>query len=93
MPVIIPNQGTQIILDLIEELEKAKSLIDEEKEKTLIMKACKSSIKANQPLTVPEISKIIQKLAKTEFPYTCPHGRPVLIKLTKTEIEKKFKRR
>ncbi|MBS1266603.1 MAG: DNA mismatch repair protein MutL [Candidatus Woesearchaeota archaeon] len=93
MPVILPNQNKQIVLDIIQELERAQDLIEEEKEKILIMKACKSSIKANQNLTGPEIRKIIKNLAKTKYPYSCPHGRPVLVKLTKKEIEKRFKRR
>ena len=92
-PVILPNQDKQLILDLIDELEIAQNKIDEEKEKLLTMRACKASVKANQPLTLFEISKIIEELSSAESPYTCPHGRPIILRITIDELEKMFKRK
>jgi DNA mismatch repair protein MutL len=92
-PIIIPKQDRQLILDLIDELEDARNKITEEKEKLLIMRACKASVKANQHLSLFEISTILEDLSGTESPYTCPHGRPVIIRLTKYELEKMFKRK
>lgn len=92
-PIIIPKQDRQLVLDIIDELESAKNKITEEREKLLIMRACKASVKANQQLTISELSKIIEELSVTDSPYTCPHGRPVIIRLTKYELEKMFKRK
>jgi DNA mismatch repair protein MutL len=89
-PVIFKNSDKQIILDIIEELDK--DLVSAEKEKKLIMKACKASVKANEYLTLPQMIKIIEALNTAENPYTCPHGRPVMINISKYELEKMFKR-
>jgi len=55
-------------------------------------KACKSAVKANDPLTNNEIN-ILLDLIKNELEILqCPHGRPILVEVTKKEIEKWFKR-
>ncbi|MDR0852755.1 MAG: DNA mismatch repair endonuclease MutL [Clostridiales Family XIII bacterium] len=58
----------------------------------IIMRACKSSIKANRKLSDVEIAALLGELGACDNPYTCPHGRPVFLKLTKAEIERMFKR-
>jgi DNA mismatch repair protein MutL len=63
-------------------LESAKYKISEEKERLLIMRACKASVKANQSLTTPELTRILEELSSAESPYTCPHGRPILLRIT-----------
>jgi DNA mismatch repair protein MutL len=92
-PVILPNQDRQLVLDLIEELEGAKNKIAEEKERLLTLRACKASVKANQSLTLVELSRIMEALSEAESPYTCPHGRPIVLRLTIDELEKLFKRK
>lgn len=54
--------------------------------------ACKKSIKANHRLTLLEMEKLLEDLAKCKNPANCPHGRPTLIKMTKADIEKIFRR-
>ena len=58
----------------------------------LIMKACKSAIKANDKISLDEIHALIKDLKNCVNPFSCPHGRPTFIKLSKHEIEKLFKR-
>ena len=58
----------------------------------LIMRSCKSAVKARDYLKDSEIRQLIDDLAKCENPFSCPHGRPTFIKLTQHEIEKMFKR-
>ena len=59
----------------------------------LIMKSCKSAVKANNRLSEIEIKELIFNLAKCDNPFSCPHGRPTFIKYTKYEIERSFKRK
>ena len=59
----------------------------------LIMKSCKSAIKAGEHLSPMEISDLISKLAACANPYCCPHGRPTFIRYTKYEIERSFRRK
>lgn len=93
LPIIVPRQDRQLVLDIIEELESAKNKITEERERLLIMRSCKASVKANQELSLAELSTIVKELSEADSPYTCPHGRPVIIRLTKYELEKMFKRK
>ncbi|OEF96008.1 DNA mismatch repair endonuclease MutL [Desulfuribacillus alkaliarsenatis] len=62
-------------------------------EESCILFACKSSIKANQRLSVTEMERLIIDLRKTSSPYTCPHGRPISVHYSTYEIEKLFKRK
>ncbi len=59
----------------------------------LIMKSCKSAVKANEHLSDMEISALINSLSKCKNPFSCPHGRPTFIKMTKYDIERSFKRK
>ncbi len=54
--------------------------------------SCKGSIKANQHISRPEVTKLMTDLKTCKNPYTCPHGRPTIIKLTHYDIERMFKR-
>lgn len=58
----------------------------------LIMKSCKSAIKANDYLEPEEIEALIKDLKNCVNPFSCPHGRPTFIKLSRYEIERLFKR-
>ena len=77
----------------IEENDKAQEkFIDRETERTLAYLACRSAIKAGDPLSPLERKRLIEKLLESDTPYTCPHGRPTHIKLSLTELDRLFKR-
>jgi DNA mismatch repair protein MutL len=59
----------------------------------LIMKSCKSAVKANEKLSQLEIDRLISDLAACSNPYCCPHGRPTFIRYTRYEIERSFRRK
>ena len=59
----------------------------------LIMKSCKSAVKANEHLSRLETEQLIRDLAACANPYCCPHGRPTFIRYTRYEIERSFKRK
>ena len=59
----------------------------------LIMKSCKSAVKANEALSKLEIDDLIRELSQCKNPFSCPHGRPTFIKVTKYEIERSFRRK
>ncbi len=61
-------------------------------ESFLVRAACRGSVKANDPLKIPEMEKIIRDLQKCERPWSCPHGRPTFLRLTSEELAKRFKR-
>ena len=58
----------------------------------LTQQACKHAVKAGEPITRPELMKLLEAYRDGETLLTCPHGRPVAVRITKTELEKWFKR-
>jgi len=54
--------------------------------------ACKSAVKAGDPLTIEERKHLIDRLFSTEHPYYCPHGRPIIINLSLDDLDKRFER-
>ncbi|MBI3039171.1 hypothetical protein HYY75_09015, partial [bacterium] len=54
--------------------------------------ACKTAIKAGDPLKDTEMRSLFEQLIKTQNPFTCPHGRPIILRLSIKKIEKGFLR-
>ena len=54
--------------------------------------ACKSAIKAGDPLKPIERRNLIDRLFSTQHPYYCPHGRPIIINLSIDELDGRFER-
>jgi len=77
------EKGEQELLDLHEE-ELLHGLLD--------MMACKSAVKAGDPLTGAEIDALLARRDLVERSSNCPHGRPTTLRLTLRELEKQFKR-
>lgn len=87
------GQEAETVKEMVDWLLREGGLtIQQFREKTAIMMACKRSIKANWKLSAAEAQNLIDQLAQTKNPYNCPHGRPVVIKFNETDLEKMFKR-
>ncbi|MCC2630650.1 MAG: mutL [Candidatus Paceibacter sp.] len=74
------------------EIGKLKD-IDRETERTLSFLACRSAIKAGDPLSADERKRLIEKMLEAKTPYTCPHGRPTHIEISFNELDRMFKRK
>ncbi|MEG1496965.1 MAG: DNA mismatch repair endonuclease MutL [Clostridiales bacterium] len=61
-------------------------------ESNIMLKACKSAIKANKYLDKSDIHYLFSELDLAEDAFTCPHGRPIAIKYSVEEIRRKFLR-
>ncbi|RYG37824.1 DNA mismatch repair endonuclease MutL [bacterium] len=62
------------------------------REQIWIMASCKMAVKAGDPLSHPEMEKLLIDLAQTENPYLCPHGRPITATLSTEGMLRLFKR-
>jgi DNA mismatch repair protein MutL len=83
----------EILLEILEMYrEFALTNVTNEKDNLAKSFACKSAIKAGDPLTEKEMISLIDNLFATKIPYVCPHGRPVFIKLTIDELDRRFGR-
>jgi len=85
------KEAEEILLSLLDEAGKEK--IEEKKEKMLALLACKTAIKAHEPMAYEKMSFLVQELFKTKNPGICPHGRPIVVRLGKSDIERSLGRR
>ncbi len=67
--------------------------LDSLAEAVLSSVACHSAIRANEPLTIERMERLIIEMNSLDQPFACAHGRPTVVKMTAAEIEKLFKRR
>jgi DNA mismatch repair protein MutL len=62
------------------------------REQFLATLACKTAIKAGQPLTREKMGYLVSELFKTSQPALCPHGRPIVVKIGRAELDKGLRR-
>lgn len=62
-------------------------------ERLTIATACRSAIRAGDPLGPEQMVRLLHDLAATEDPFTCFHGRPTMVILPFEQVERWFLRR
>ncbi|MFQ5597776.1 MAG: DNA mismatch repair endonuclease MutL [Nitrospiria bacterium] len=55
--------------------------------------ACHGAVRANQTMTLPEITSLLATYFQRKTPPTCPHGRPIVQTYPLSELEKLFRRK
>lgn len=86
------QEAEDFATDFAENIDSLQSMKNTVVIDKLIMKACKSAVKAHDHLKDDEITALIKELKACVNPFSCPHGRPTFIKLSSYEIERLFKR-
>lgn len=61
-------------------------------EKVLARIACRSAIKAGDPLTYDQMANLVDRYSDDPALATCPHGRPPIWRISRRELEKWFGR-
>ena len=85
------EEAKQVFLSLLEEIKEEK--VQDKKKALLATLACKTAIKANQPLVFEKMNYLVEELFRTSNPSLCPHGRPIVLKISRGQIEKEIKRK
>ncbi|MBM3305397.1 MAG: DNA mismatch repair endonuclease MutL [Candidatus Aminicenantes bacterium] len=80
----------EVFLGLIEEAGGAEA--GERRDRMLATMACKSAVKAGQPLTREKMGYLVAELFKISRLGLCPHGRPVVVRIDRAQIDKGLKR-
>ena len=65
---------------------------DEARQAVAASIACHAAVRANHPLTLEEMVRLIADLERCESPTRCPHGRPILVRLDHDELERRIGR-
>jgi DNA mismatch repair protein MutL len=93
-PFVKVADARRFVLELVDELKAAGQEVNSMRlgEHTIAKTVCRHAVKANDPLTGPELENLVNDLRHCAMPYTCPHGRPTLIEMNFKELEKKFGR-
>ena len=81
-----------VFTELIELTEDNLANFGDLRQAFIFSLACKTAVKAGQPLSHDEMVAIIEGLAKCRDPLTCPHGRPTTICISKERLLKEFNR-
>ncbi len=84
------DEAVDVFLTLLEDVGKEK--LDKKRHRALATMACKSAIKAGEPLAPEKMAYLVEELFKTSNSALCPHGRPVTLRLRRGEIEKALRR-
>jgi len=85
------EEARAALLELLDEIEEEGP--DRKRERMLATMACKTAVKAHEPLAPDKMEFLVDELFRTSNPALCPHGRPIIVKIEKAEIEKGLKRR
>jgi DNA mismatch repair protein MutL len=83
-------EARDVLLQLLDEIGEEEPLRG--REKMIATLACKTAIKAHEPLARDKMEFLVEELFRTSNPAVCPHGRPIVVQIGKAEIEKGLKR-
>jgi DNA mismatch repair protein MutL len=93
-PFIKVPDARRFVIELIDALKGAGHDVNTWRlgEHMIAKTVCRHAVKANDPLSGPELEGLVDSLRRCDMPYTCPHGRPTLIEMNYRELERKFGR-
>mgnify|MGYP005753332341 FL=1 len=86
--------GEKLFLEIIEDLSAYGHAqgFDSRLMELLGNLACRSAIKANRKMTIPEMNSLLRAMEKTDYGGKCNHGRPSWAELNLENIDKIFLR-
>jgi DNA mismatch repair protein MutL len=84
------EEAKDCLVSLLDEIKEEK--LENKRAKLLATLACKTAIKAGEPLSPEKMNYLVEELFKTSNFSLCPHGRPIMVKVGRKEIEKGLKR-
>jgi DNA mismatch repair protein MutL len=80
------------IVDDLANLPRADKAVSDRLHPVLATLACHAAVKAGDPLSAPQMQRLVADLETVENPHTCPHGRAVTAVLDRKGIKALFDR-
>jgi DNA mismatch repair protein MutL len=84
-----------LVADIVDDLagvSKADRAVADRLHPVLATLACHAAVKAGDPLSAPQMQRLVADLETVENPHTCPHGRAVTAVLDRKGIKALFDR-
>jgi len=88
--ILKDEEARQIFLSLLAEVKDEK--LGGRQDKILATLACKTAIKAGEPLPQAKMEYLVEELFKLTPHSLCPHGRPILLKIDRSQVDKGLRR-
>ena len=82
-------------LDLLQDLALdggPLETLEGKKDHIAFMNACRGSVKANDPLTLPEMRRLLDDMRRIPNPWACVHGRPTALRISIDSLDHHFGR-
>ncbi|MEL6739881.1 MAG: DNA mismatch repair endonuclease MutL [Planctomycetota bacterium] len=98
VPTLLVERGVdaaELFAELLARLDDSSATPGEEEalHEVLDTMACKSAVKAGDPLTDDEIAELLEQRERVERSGSCPHGRATTVRLTRKDLDRLFDRR
>ena len=93
VPVILSDINLKgFIENLLHDMNNKRPKINNELDRMLMQKACKSAVKSGMVLNTTQINQLLKDLDLNRPVLLCPHGRPIVTVIKRSQLEKWFKR-
>jgi DNA mismatch repair protein MutL len=84
------KEAKDLFLSLLEEIKGEE--VQSKKKTLLATLACKTAVKAGEPLGKEKMEYLVKELFKSDNFSLCPHGRPIIVKIGREEIDRGVRR-
>ncbi len=93
VPIILSDINLKaFVQDLLHDMKNQRPKINDELDRMLMQKACKSAVKSGMSLNITQINELLKNLDINKPVLLCPHGRPIVTVVKRSQLEKWFKR-
>lgn len=94
-PVVLPEtkHAKRFLDEVLEKFENDRpQTVTDIQHQIAASAACRAAVMAGDPLTAPEVARLMEDLSACERPMTCPHGRPTQIRFPISDLNRRFNR-
>jgi DNA mismatch repair protein MutL len=88
--ILKDEEAKRVFLGLLNEVKEEK--LGGREDKVLATLACKTAVKAGEPLPQAKMEYLVRELFKLPHHSLCPHGRPVLLRIERGQVERGLRR-